>query len=111
MPCLCYIPASQPIKKIATKTAHSSYLKELNNLKFRCYFSDECTQTLSYSNFTDPARDHSKHCDFTSYQCKNCHLPVFKRDLISHRYRCPSMLVDCRYCQINENGSFKRIKA
>ena len=112
MPCLCYISdAAQILKKIPSNTAHKKYLSELQVLKFKCYFSDECTSTLTYDNFTDPRRDHYAACDYTSYQCKSCRAPVFKKDLVSHRYRCPDQPLVCKHCSIGSDGQPKNVKA
>lgn len=46
MPCLCI--SNKQKATIKTVNAKQEYLKEANNLKFRCYFSEECPCQLPY---------------------------------------------------------------
>ena len=63
MPCLCIVAS-----RIFFDCEYTRYL---DYLKFKCKFSTDCDEKLSYDEFIDP--DGHTNCDHLFYNCNYCY--------------------------------------
>ena len=71
--------------------------RHINSLKVKCYnFRKGCAWT---GDLVD-RRTHSKNCQYTTHNCRNCGVILQILDLENHQAVCPKRPVNCKYCEV-----------
>ena len=95
MPCQCPLAQKLPMYHL-----YHDFQPIFQLLKFKCFISDDCPQSLSYEDYLNPM-EHFKACNYVSLKCLQCNKILYKKDLASHRYTqaCPERTMKCDLCQ------------
>jgi hypothetical protein len=93
----CRIPVSD-----AQLTQINGYVQhEIQQLHVRCPRAEYgCEWTGALGSQHHHLRDHHLHCEYHQVICKDCDLPVLRKNAYSHSQECVLLPVACQDCQL-----------